>query len=463
MPSDQSHPASFRDRSGFVFYKDGRLYRQINNSYRKQYEQLLHSGLFNTLVDKHLLIPHNEIEFDLSETQDAYRVIEPEQIDFTSYPYEWSFSQLKDAALVTLDIQKIALEHDMVLKDASAFNVQFYRGRPILIDTLSFEIYQEGEPWVAYRQFCQHFLAPLSLMSMVDIRLQNLFIRYIDGIPIDLASRLLPFRSRLNPGMLTHIHLHAASQRRFTTKNTDKSKLRGSMSLTAMRGIVDSLKRTISSLDWKPLGTEWADYYSSSHNYEDQAVTSKAAFVSNILNELKPREVWDLGANTGIYSELATKLQIPTISFDIDPGAVELNYQRSKQIDDKWRLPLLLDLTNPTPAIGWNNQERDSLLQRGPTDLVMALALIHHLAISNNVPLKDLARFFADLANHVLIEFVPKSDPQVQRLLAFREDIFEDYDQRSFEEHFGTFFTLDRRETIEASERVLYLYKKRNI
>ncbi|MGD8633551.1 MAG: hypothetical protein PVF85_08295 [Anaerolineales bacterium] len=463
MQSDHSHPASFRDRSGFIFYKDGRLYRQVNSSYREQYDQLIQSGLFQTLVDRKLLIPHSEIEIEAPGFPEAYRVIEPDLIHFISYPYEWSFSQLKDAALLTLEIQEIALEHNMALKDASAFNVQFKHGQPILIDTLSFEAYQEGEPWVAYRQFCQHFLAPLALMSFVDIRLLNLFTSYIDGIPIDLASRLLPLKTRLNPGLLTHIHLHAASQRRFTTRNTDKSQVRGSVSSTAMRGLVDSLKRTISALDWKPLGTEWADYYSSSQNYENQAAASKQALVSSILSELNPREVWDLGANTGYYSELATKLEIPTISFDIDPGAVELNYQRSKEINDKWRLPLLLDLTNPTPAIGWNNRERASLLQRGPTDFVMALALIHHLAISNNVPMAALARFFAGLGKHVLIEFVPKSDPQVQRLLAFREDIFEDYDQETFEEQFGAYFSLDRKEPIDGSERVLYLFESRNL
>ena len=461
MQNDHNHPASFRDRSGFIFYKDGDLYRQINHSYKEQYDQLIQSGLFNTLVEKDFLVPHNEIEIGTPTTPEAYKVVKPEQVRFISYPYEWSFSQLKDAALLTLKIQEIALENKMALKDASAFNIQFKKGRPILIDTLSFETYQEGKPWVAYRQFCQHFLAPLALMSLVDVRLQNLLNNYIDGIPIDLASRLLPFKTRLNPGLLTHIHLHAVSQRRFTTETRDKSQTRGSVSFNAMRGIIDSLKRTISALTWKPIGTEWADYYSSSHNYEDQALESKKALVSSILSDLKPREVWDLGANTGIYSELATRLGIPTVSFDIDPGAVELNYLRCKEINDKWRLPLLLDLTNPTPAIGWNNVERDSLLQRGPTDFVMALALIHHLAISNNVPMAALAKFFANLATYVLIEFVPKSDPQVQRLLAFREDIFEDYNQRIFEEQFGTFFSLQRKEPIGGSERILYLFERK--
>jgi ribosomal protein L11 methylase PrmA len=228
-----------------------------------------------------------------------------------------------------------------------------------------------------------------------------------------------------------------------------------------MRGIVDSLMRTTRSLNWSPAGTEWADYYSSTQNYEDQALQSKKALVEAILDEIRPVDVWDLGANTGIFSQMATKREIPTISFDIDPGAVEINYLQCKQTGDKWRLPLLLDLTNPTPAIGWKNNERESLLNRGPTELVLALALIHHLAISNNVPIAELAKFFSDLGKFVLIEFVPKTDPQVQRLLAFREDIFNDYNQHTFEEQFSKYFSLLRKEPIEESKRVVYLFRNK--
>jgi len=206
------HRASFRDPSGYVFRRGGYLYRQINTCYAREYDHLMSSGLYQRLVDKGWLVVHQEVDIEPLEPSTCYRVIQPQEIRFISYPYEWCFSQLRDAALLTLAVQREALECGMTLKDASAYNIQFHHGKPILIDTLSFALYEEGAPWVAYRQFCQHFLAPLALMSRVDLRLGRLSTLYIDGIPLDLASRLLPFATRFDFGLLSHIHLHAKAQ-----------------------------------------------------------------------------------------------------------------------------------------------------------------------------------------------------------------------------------------------------------
>src|SRR5262245_14254456 len=207
--------ASFRDPSGFLFSRDGVLYRQVNRRYEQEYARLMESGLYEKLVKVGVLIPHVEVENVRAEAGECFRVIQPERVPFISYPYEWSFGQLKDAALATLSIQKRALKAGMSLKDASAYNIQFVRGKAVLIDTLSFELYKDGQPWVAYRQFCQHFLAPLTLMALKDVRLSQLLRVYIDGIPLDLASELLPSKTRLNFGLLTHIHLHASAQKRY--------------------------------------------------------------------------------------------------------------------------------------------------------------------------------------------------------------------------------------------------------
>ncbi len=201
--------SSFRDPCGFLFYEGSRLLRQVNACCQKDYDHLMSSGLYNALVEKRLLIPHKEIAGHNGLTASAYKVIEPEKVGVITYAYEWCFSQLKDAAVATLEIQKTALQHGMTLKDASAYNIQFHQGRPVFIDTLSFEIYQEGKPWEAYKQFCQHFLAPLALMSYTDIRLNQLLKLYLDGVPLDLASRLLPFKTRLSFSTLMHLHLHA--------------------------------------------------------------------------------------------------------------------------------------------------------------------------------------------------------------------------------------------------------------
>jgi len=208
-PATYRLASSFRDPSGFLFTENGTLFRSVGRLYQQNYDHLIQSGLYNKLVADDLLIPHREIQRPAKTTDDTYKIIQPEIVPFISYPYEWCFSQLKDAALALIKIQKRALDCNMILKDASAYNIQFFKGKPILIDTLSFEIYKENQPWVAYRQFCQHFLAPLALMASRDIRLGQLMRIYIDGLPLDLVSGLLPISTWFKPALLSHIHLHA--------------------------------------------------------------------------------------------------------------------------------------------------------------------------------------------------------------------------------------------------------------
>jgi len=451
---------SFRDPSGFLFTQNGTLYRQVNKVYQENYDQFIKSGLYKELVAQELLTPYKEVGLKYAQTKDVYKVIKPEPVPFISYPYEWSFSQLKDAALTTLKIQKIALEYEMSLKDASAYNIQFVKGGPILIDTLSFEEYQEGKPWVAYRQFCQHFLAPLALMSHTDVQLNQLLRVYIDGIPLDLASTLLPSRTKLRPSLFMHIHLHAKSQKYFADK-PDKTGVGRDLKVgrTGFLNLINSLESAVKGLRWNPKGTEWADYYSIT-NYSKNALAQKRKLVNGFIRTTKPKSVWDLGANIGTFSRLASNRGIQTIAFDIDPAAVEKNYREVVKNGETNLLPLILDLTNPSPATGWENKERMSLLERGPADAVLALALIHHLAISNNLPLSMIAKFFHKICHSLIIEFVPKSDSQVQKLLASREDIFPDYTQESFEVKFGKHFKIKSQEKIRGSERVLYLMAK---
>ena len=458
MTNNQDIPGSFRDPSGLLFSREGLIYRQINKTYEENFDLLIHSGLYETLVNEKLLIPHQEVDIGYAITEGAYKIIKPELIPFISYPYEWCFSQLKDAALVTLKIQKKSLDFGMSLKDCSAYNIQFRKGKPVLIDTLSFEKYKEGKPWVAYRQFCQHFLAPLALMSYKDIRLNQLFRVYIDGIPLDLASSFLPFRTRFRFSLLSHIHLHTKSQKHFADKTVNTSGHK--MSQKAFLGLIESLESAVKKLKWRPKGTEWTDYYEDT-NYSPDAFNQKKQLVAEFLDKINPKIVWDLGANVGIFSRIASAKGIQTISFDIDPAAVEKNYLECVAKGETNILPLLFDLTNPSPGIGWENQERISILERGYADTAFALALIHHLAISNNLPLHKIANFFEKICNSLIIEFVPKSDTQVQRLLKTREDIFPDYTQQTFENTFKRFFTIENSVKIKGSERTLYLMLKR--
>jgi ribosomal protein L11 methylase PrmA len=451
--------SSFRDPNGFLFERDGALYRQVNLSYQADYDLLMGSGLYAKLVELGRLVPHSEVDIAPADPALAYRVIEPVRVPFISYPYEWSFSMLKDAALVTLSIHKRALKAGLSLKDASAYNIQFFNGKAALIDTLSFEMYREGEPWVAYKQFCQHFLTPLALMAKVDVRLGQLSRVYIDGVPLDLAARLLPFGTRFDFGLLTHVHAHARAQAQYANKQAQKPGAAAGMSLQAMQGLIENLENTIRKLEWTPRGTEWGDYYENT-NYSDTAFEAKKALVREWSARVGALTVWDLGANTGVFSREAGAGGARVVAWDIDPTAVEVNYRQTKKAKEQNILPLLLDLTNPSPALGWNHAERDSFGGRSNADLVLALAVIHHLAISNNVPLAQLAAFFAGLSCWLVIEFVPKSDSQVVRLLASREDIFAEYTKDDFERVFSTRFKIHEARSVADSERTLYLMER---
>ncbi len=450
---------SFRDPSGFVFHRRGSIYRQINQSYKDNYDHLINSGLYERLVDSELLVLHEEVNTDNVVSDNAYKVIKPEPIPFVSYPYEWCFSQLKLAALTTLNIQKIALHHEMILKDSSAYNIQFKKSRPILIDSLSFNKYQPGQPWFAYKQFCEHFMGPLALMSYKDIRLNQLLRIYIDGIPLDLASKILPIQTLFRPSILIHIHIHSKCQNYFAGKTVKRN--RRNISRTSLFGLVDNLESAIKKLNWKPIKTEWSGYYED-NNYSPESFQNKQELVSLLMDKITSKTVWDLGANVGIFSRIASRRGIQTICFDIDPCAVEKNYLKCIRDQENNILPLVLDLTNPSPSIGWENKERMTVWERGPADVILALALIHHMAISNNLPFTKIASLLSNICKWLIIEFIPKTDLQVQRLLSTRHDIFGSYRRTIFEKTFMHYFTIEQCEKIKCSERTLYLMRRRS-
>ncbi|MCX6572993.1 MAG: class I SAM-dependent methyltransferase [Candidatus Aminicenantes bacterium] len=458
MPPEAPLASSFRDPAGFVFRRDGVLHRAILAPGRAHYNRLMSSGLYEELTAAGLLVPHEEVPSGLEGREDLYKLIRPEEIPFISYPYEWSFSQLQDAALATLEIERRALLRGLSLVDASAYNIQFRRGRPVLIDTLSLRQAVEGEPWTAYRQYCQHFLAPLAVMALRDVRLGQLLRVHLDGLPLDLAASLLPLGSRRRVSLLLHLHLHARSQKRY--EGREAAVTRRKVGRQALLGLVDSLESGTRKLRWRPAGTEWADYYEDT-NYTADGLADKRRAVESFVADVRPKTVWDLGGNVGTFSRAAAAAGAEVVSFDIDPACVERNYLRVRAGKEPNILPLLMDLANPSPAAGWENMERLAFLERGPADAVLALALIHHLAIGNNVPLARAARFFARAGRTLLIEFVPKSDSQVKRLLVTREDIFDRYTQDDFERAFSGPFEILRRLPLAGSERTLYVMARK--
>lgn len=454
-------PSSFRDPGGFVFETEGRIFRHVAESARDDFDLLLSSGLYSKLCHNQMLVPHKEVAQVAQHpgAQAAYKVLEPERIPFISYPYEWCFSALKDAALLTLSAELLALEHQMTLKDASAFNVQFLGGKPILIDTLSFERYRPGQPWPAYRQFCQQFLAPLALMAYTDIQLNKLSQLYIDGIPLNLAAQLLPFKAWLSPGLSVNIMMHGQAESNWSDR-TGAAK-QATMTQAALKGLLSLLESTVQSLKLPARKSHWSGYYDTEESYCQKSFADKQRLVQEFLELCRPGTLWDLGANTGKFSRACAAKEIRTIALDADALSTEQNYLACKQKKVRNVLPLVVDLSCPTPAIGWACEERLSLLERGPADAALALALIHHLAIGNNVPLERIAQLLYSICRFLIVEFVPKEDPQTQSLLACRQDIFANYSQAGFEQHFCQYFQIMRKENITDCSRTIYLMEKK--
>jgi hypothetical protein len=448
--------SSFRDPSGYLFWTGDEIFRHVAPSYCDTLNRALESGLMASLIERGLVLPFSLVE-DMRLGAGA-TVLKPQQISLITYPYEWCFEQLKEAALATLDVHLAALEHDMMLKDASAFNIQFVRGRACLIDHLSIDNLSSHPAWPAYGQFCRHFLAPLALMAYTDLRLSGLAIHYIDGVPLDLASLLLPRHTRLKFGLAMHLHLHARMSTRHA--NTNKSVRGKPLSKAKHKAFAESLRSTVQKLRPKPQSTEWGNYYSGT-NYSDDAAIAKGQMVRELVQRCGAQTIWDLGGNDGRFTRSIADLANELVTLDIDPIAVSANYAACRRDNITNVLPLVFDCCNPTPSIGFANKERPSLLQRGKPDLTLALALIHHLAISNNLPLSDIADFFAGISRFVIIEFVPKADSQVERLLLNREDVFTDYTIEKFRTDFSLVFNIIEERQIPGSVRTLFLLERR--
>ncbi|HUG48928.1 MAG TPA: SAM-dependent methyltransferase [Candidatus Limnocylindria bacterium] len=458
IPAERD-PASFRDPTGFVYRRGDRLYRQVNETYAQEWAHFLDSGLYARLVERGWLVAHTEVDRALAFDDRAWKVLEVERVPFVSYPYEWTFGQLKDAALLTLDVQAAAIEAGMTLKDASAYNVLFDGARPVLIDGLSFEHRAEDEPWVAYRQFCQHFLAPLALMALRDVRAGLLLRDFIDGIPLDLAAGLLPGSSRLRLGLAAHLHLHARAQRDHATDGARPDNRAAKLSRGRLEALIESLRSAVGGLRWQPSGTEWSEYGETT-SYSPAGAASKRVIVERFLGATDGEWVWDLGANTGFFSRLAGDSGRKVVALDADPGAAERHYLHLRETQTAGILPLVMDLTNPSPSLGWAHRERRSLVERANADVLIALALVHHVAIGNNVPLPQLSGFLAELGRQLIVEFVPKSDPRVAAMLASRHDVFPDYSLDGLKAAFAADWRLVDEEPVEDSERTLLRFHR---
>lgn len=451
--------SSFRDPSGYVYKQNGEILRVINKPYQKTWQALNSTSLLNKVLEAGLVIPFEKAP----DSAGGLPTIKSELIPFVSYPYEWCFGQLKAAALHTLSLQILCLENGFSLKDASVYNIQFKGAKSAFIDHLSFEQRIEDKPWSGYLQFCKHFYAPLILAKYYSFPILKLFSSWIDGLPLDFASSLLPITSYLSPNIAIHIHAHAKMQAKHSDARKSSSKVKSlRISKQSVINLCQALYNSIEQTKLPQVKTEWGDYYQDT-NYTEEAEAEKKALLNNIASQHPGSLAVDLGANTGVYSKILSNHYSYVIAADIDALAVEKHYQLLKKENNQKILPLVFDLGNPSPGIGWGNEERDTFQSRCQADCISALALIHHLVMTAGIPFSLVAEYFASLLKPggiLIFEFVPKEDSQVQRLLAAREDIFDDYTESTCLSAFSKYFEITERFGISESLRSIHVFKK---
>jgi hypothetical protein len=456
--SHLKHPSSYRDPSGYVFKKDGLIFRQVNKIFQKEWESFNKSGCYSHLTGKDLLIGHDEIKQNLTGDAEWFTTLKPAQLPFISFPWEWSFDMLKDAALLTLDVLEAALEKNFILKDATAYNIQWLNGRPLFIDSLSFEPYGESKPWIAYRQFCEQFLGPLLLMHYSKQPMNNMYTGYPDGLPIQLVSRLLPWRSRLSIHTYLHIHLNAKMSGRQDTTATGP----GSFSKKKLSDLIRSLRLLIHKTNLPEGRSTWSAYYEEASlrkNYLEDKKKLVNEWVSQVASEIQFSA--DLGANDGEFSRLISKKGIYCLAADLDANCINRLYRGIKREKITNIQPIILDLSHPSPGVGLNNEEHASFFDRCKGNMVVALALVHHLAIGKNIPLESIAELFKRSTDkYLLIEFVPKEDEKVQLMLNNKKDIYRAYNEENFVKEMGPYFKIEKKQIIADSQRSLYLFSR---
>lgn len=455
MNEAQIHPASFRDPAGWVFLENGHYLRQVNLQYADAYEKLMQSGLYRKLVEKSLLIPHELLPEHKGVDGKAYRVLLPQQLHWISYPYEWTFEMLKDAALCTLAVQQCALEHGMTLKDASTYNIQFVHGKPVFIDTLSFDPYDASQPWVAYRQFCQHFLFPLLIAHYKGIPAQLWMELYIDGLPVELTASLLPWYSKFQLTTAMHVHLQKKLK-----SSAAKAAINGTFSSRKMQRLVQHLQEFTGRLKWPGTKSVWGDYYAATI-LSQEYLSEKTIVIKDFLSGIEVETAIDLGANAGYFSRLLLSRTKMVLAVDNDQEALNHLYHAIRE-DGKLSIqPLLTDLVNPSPGIGWRNRERPAFTDRFQGELVLALALVHHLYFSGGIPMPQIFELLDQLTTrYLIIEYPTLEDPKVIQIAGSKLFSREQYSEVHFEIAARQYFSIVKKIPITAGNRVLYLMQK---
>ena len=457
MKNPRFDGGSFRDRESRVFYHDDRVLRALSQPALDDWKALAASRCFGRSTSAGKIVPTREAALPEGLGPPWVAALEHERIPFLSYPYEWCFHMLRDAALLQLDLLLAALADDLILKDSSPYNFQWIGPRPVFIDVTSFERRTEGDPWVGYLQFCQLFLYPLMLTAHRGIPFRPWLRGAIDGITPEECNRVFSWRDRMRAGVFTDVYLQAALHAR-------TAKVEGSLRRDLRKAgfkkqlIVNNvrrLRRVVGKLSWQPRDSQWSSYAETS-TYDADNREIKESFVARVAGSRRWPLVWDLGANTGTFSRIVSEYAETVVAFDADHLAVDRLYRAVRESGPTNILPLISNLADPSPALGWRHRERKALAERPSPDLALCLALVHHLAISANVPLSEVVGWLAGLETHLVIEFVTKDDAMVKRLLQNKDDIYDDYEIGNFEGLLEERFEIVARQTLHDGTRTLY-------
>jgi len=452
---------SFRDRSTRVFRHDGRIFRALSTEGLSIWTHVSSMSFMQSAMSTGDVVTTSVSSNPaiLKLTVEWAGVLEHETIPVITWPYEWSFSMLRAAALLTLRLLEQALHEDVILKDATPFNIQFVGARPVFIDTGSFVPLRPGQTWHGYRQFCQMFLYPLMLQSWKNLNFQPWLRGRLEGIsPIDF-SRLLSPRDLLRKGALSHVWLHGLLQARGTLKGgiADSMKDNG-FNRDMILSNVAGLKNIITGLTWQPSHSVWSDYDRTSEPVQRDA-GAKEQFIRDVCQSSSWKQVWDLGCNQGRYSRIAAQYADTVVAFDSDHLIADHFFRELQREGNRTITPLVSDVADPTPSLGWRLHERTSFEQRSQPDLVFCLALIHHLVIGNNLQLPDVIDWLASLQTTIVLEFVDREDTQVKQLLANRDDVFSDYTTDVFRASVNASFTIIKEQSLPSGTRTLFLLR----
>ncbi|MBI5020651.1 MAG: class I SAM-dependent methyltransferase [Ignavibacteriales bacterium] len=453
-------PGSFRDRHGRIIYSGGSVYRGISELTLQNWNALIATKFFQPATEQNKLVQTIKVEknqlSDISIGEGWAAVLKHQVIPFISYPYEWSFGMMKDAALLQLELLEKAIKEDMTMKDATSFNIQWFGANPVFIDIASFENLNPGTPWVGYRQFCEMFLYPLMLQAYKNIHFHPWMRGSIDGIDPEEFNNLMSCRDMFRRGVFVDVYLQSKLQKKYAT-TTKKVKddiksvgFRKEMILSNIR----RLTKIVNGLNWKQSKSEWSDY-ADDNSYSNQDAKFKDDFVRDAVRCKDRNLVWDLGCNTGRFSRIAAEHSKYVVAMDSDHLAIERLYQELKRENCRTILPLVMNLSDASPNLGWRGLERKSLAERGKPDLILALALIHHVVISANIPLAEFIDWLASLGGDLIIEFVTKEDPMVKFLLQNKEDQYNDYELENFEQQLALRFNIVKRLPLNSRTRYL--------